>query len=302
MSRQKSYLRTTDRARRRRNFRVIKIVGGVSLVVLLFVGLSYISRASVFSIKNIAVSGNITATSPDIEENVNSALAGAYFRIFSKRNIFIYPRAVVRESILKNFTRTKDVKVSFKDFNTISVEISEYAPFAEWCGEKTLLKAASSPSCYFMDDSGYIFASAPTFTGNVYLVYYGKLPQSLSSSSESVIGKSFLPQKIFSNVSIFAGNLKSFGLPPRDITRDENGDYTARLLSGARILFSESEDLATTSENLLTIIGSGKIPLKDQKFLSNLDYLDLRYGNKIFYKLRKDSGPSTSTLPSGQGD
>ena len=65
-----------------------------------------------------------------------------------------------------------------------------------------------------------------------------------------------------------------------------SGDYEIAIEGGGRIIVNPAKDLAVALENLRVLLTQSELS-KNQDFPLALDYIDLRYGNKVFYKLRE---------------
>jgi hypothetical protein len=98
-------------------------------------------------------------------------------------------------------------------------------------------------------------------------------------------------------VTTFIQGVKNIGFPVAKFATDELYNFEIFLESGGRILSNGRRDLSKTLENLFSFITGGTISIKNGSFLSNLDYIDLRYGNKIFYKMRNGDTGSANTSP-----
>ncbi|MEK7145371.1 MAG: hypothetical protein AAB808_01350 [Patescibacteria group bacterium] len=62
-------------------------------------------------------------------------------------------------------------------------------------------------------------------------------------------------------------------------------EYQIYLKNGGRLIISIADDLSKVLENLETILRSDNL----KKALARggvIDYIDLRYGNKVFYKFK----------------
>src|SRR3989338_4198453 len=64
--------------------------------IIIFIGLGFLSRINRLNIANVAVAGNKVVDAEIIKEKVDTDLAGYYFWLFPKTNIFFYPKNKIR--------------------------------------------------------------------------------------------------------------------------------------------------------------------------------------------------------------
>ena len=288
MLKRRSTLRSPNRARRRRIILIAKSFALCAVVALLVFGISYLSKIPALTIREINIRGNSTVSSTEIERMALEPMQGNYLGLFSRKNIFLYPRRAIKDAIHKRFSQVKNITISFKNFHTIYITIEEYKPSAVWCSEKNGKSGVIfTDNCYFMDEAGYVFGQSPQFSGNVYPRYYGLI------SSTSSIGSQYLSADDFRTLNAFVSKVSSLGLASRRVVAEEDDTFKMYLENGGTILFSAKVGLEKTLENLQSVLSSSSLSRKGDSPLSGLDYLDLRFGNKIFYKFLREEATST---------
>ncbi len=258
------------RARRRRRF-YIRAALLLLLLVLLTGGLAGLTYLPQISIASVKIDGAMTISARDIEEHVRAKIAGRYAFLFPKKNIFLYPQEGIEKSLLSSFPTMKTVDVGFKNFRTIHVTVTERGPHALWCG---VSRTVSVP-CHLLDKEGVVYARAPEFSGAVYLTYFGEL------SSSSPIGAALLEKDAFQSLAALVAELAhehkalSVEITGKDASVLFDDDFTLLL------------SLDNTPENILSRLSAirGAPPLQGKPF-SVLSYIDLRFGNKVYFKLK----------------
>lgn len=260
-----------------RRVRRIKQVALYALAAaLFFLALIVVARLPALQVKEIVVVGNEVTTDEELQAVVGQYLAGSYWFVFPRSNIFLYPRVAIENAIKSALARVSAASVSSADLSTISIEIRERHPDALWCeGEYDPHDPLPSP-CYFVDGDGLIFAEAPVFSGNVFIRYYGLY-------GGSPVGRQLLELAAYREEAYFLQTLPKFDLEPTDVILNENKDVTVYLTGDARLLFSRTHSLGEVLQNLDSVLSSE--PLEGRESLE-LDYIDLRFGNKIFYRLK----------------
>ncbi len=269
----KKTLRSSKLTRRKRQSFALKILFLVVAILLLIAGISYLLKRPEVSIQEVVLNGNETVLLEDIKSLVNKEISGDYFFIFPRSDIFIYPRNFIEKSILLKFKRVEEVKVSSVGFNSILVEIKERKPKALWCGENRLEDAI--PECFFLDENGLLYASSPVFTGDIYFRFYGPL------GDGSSVGQYFLPKKRFQEILFFLQSLRKSDIQATELAVGDVNSYELYLGSSTRVLFAQDAKLSSVLDNLKSTLLSDD--LKNNGTVG-IDYIDLRFGNKVYYK------------------
>jgi len=260
---------------------------------------SYMSKLEKINILNINIIGNKIIEDEDILEIVNENIEGNYFKLISKSNILLYPKSKIKSTLLEKFLRIEDLVISFENLNSININIVERKPFALYCknkeneilmssedeematstslGNDFVLGIPNKEECYFMDDAGYIYAEAMSFSQDVYFKYLNETSLSLDKTylSES-------REEQFEKVNLFIRYLKDININVYCLMVKENGDYELIFDRDSILIFDEKQDFDILLENLHAVL----IDLGD---LSNkeFEYIDLRFDNKVLYKFRK---------------
>ena len=257
------------RARKRRRF--VRLAAGL-IVFLLFtssglVGLTYLSS---LQIKDVAVSGAQTLSSGTVETFARDRLSGEYWYVFSKSNIFLYPKQQIAADLIKAYPVLASADVHAVDFHTIAVNLVEREPRALWCTQ--------DERCLFMDENGVAYGEAPTFSEPVYLSYYG-------TTTGEALPKQYLTPEQFQSLSALvdalAQKISDSAIVAVDV--DTNKDVSVRFANSFTLRFALSDAGGDIFERFSLALTSE--PMKAHK-LSDFQYLDLRFGDKLYYKLR----------------
>lgn len=265
--------------RRKRRVRIVLIL--ILLVALLcsaIVGLTWLPS---MRIEAVEVSGVESVPASMIQASVQKALLGTYWYLFPKNNIFLYPRTNIEQQIRSQFSALMRVEVRARDFRTIDILVAERAPQALWCGiaRRTMAEGDSNTSpapCLLLDQDGFAYASAADFFGNAYVHYFGALASS-STPPE------FLSVEKFHALSALVDDLvKKIGTVS-SVTIENVQDARVSFANGFDLLFTLQDNGAGILERYalaLTTDPFSKHPLED------FQYLDLRFGDKLYYKLK----------------
>lgn len=265
---------------RRRRARAVKMAALILAVpVIILVG-GVASNFSSINIANVEIEGTSVISEDVLNDEISEELAGRYFGLFSKSNILLYPREKLSAKLQSVFQRIKSVDIHIKNLTTVILSVEERKPAGFWCGSRGN-DPLFSKDCYFLDESGFIFAPAPDFFGTTYLKFYGGV-------EGDPVGKNFLAPEIFSQVNLFLGKLSELQVKPMEFAVSSDGNYEIFISGGGRIIVNPEKDLAVALENLKILLTQSELSKKED-FPLALDYIDLRYGNKIYYKLKAES-------------
>ena len=260
--------------RRKHFFGKILLYVFFSLVV--FAALVYVSRNDALNISHAEIIGNKVIEAEAIKNAVQAELAGNYFWLFPKTNIFIYPKKNIKNKLLNEFDRLKDVQFSVKDRKNLKISVTERTPLYTWCGETPPKNAGDKPKCYFLDDTGYIFDEAAYFSGDVYFRFYGPNWKEVN----------------FQKLILFKKTFEDIRLSPVALYLEKNGDVRIFLSArdsrsfGPEIIFRIDSDFKKIIGNLETALATEPLLSDFKKKYSSLECIDLRFGNKVYFRFR----------------
>ncbi len=202
-------------------------------------------------------------------------------------NALLYPKSELVSMLQKEYPRIKSIDVGIADYHTLAITLSERQPSALWCDSAPTIIASSTdpgtaPHCYFLDDTGFVYSESPDFSGDAYFKYYGLVP------FDSAIGSSYLSSpSTFVELSKFVSAVKALKITPLYIVATSQDDFTMYIYGGGKIIFDDKTPLSDTTHNLQLLLQSAKlIPQQNGELL--VDYIDLRFGNKLYYKVKNN--------------
>lgn len=241
-----------------------------------------LSQLSFFSIRDILLEGNNEVLGDEMVAYTKEHISGNYFKLFSKSNIFLYSKKAIENGLLKDFSRLETASISFVNLHSINIKVSLREPFAVWCkstNSEETHKITPTNDCYFIDKGGFIFSSAPNFSGDVYIKYYGRV------FSEKPIGEYFYKDKeLFNRIHAFILEIQKLGFSLEGVFVYDDGDVELHTKRGGVIYITTRDDLSVVFSNLASILNDKTTSSDPRKFIDNFKYIDLRFGKKIFLK------------------
>ncbi len=285
---QKSVLnspRVLELRKKKRKILLKKIFLVVFLFFLILIGLSFFSKWQRININNIQISGNKVIETKMIEDVIKEKIAGNYLWVFPKTNFLIFPRGGIKKELADKFKRLKNISLSVQDMRTLNVSVDERTALYTYCGLAPAELDPSGQKCYFMDENGYIFDEAPYFSGEVYLKFFGR------PTSETDPAGSYFFQPNFTKLISLKETLDKIGIKPVIFFVEDTGDIKVFLSSpgiglGPFITFKADADYDQVAENLQSVLTTEPLRTEFRTKYSSLLYIDLRFGNKVYYKFR----------------
>lgn len=263
------------------------------LFFLILVGLSFLSEWQKLNIDNIVISGNKVVETKMIEDIVREKISGYYFWVFPKTNFIIYPQREIKRELKNKFKRIEEVFVNNRNIKTLEINVSERTALYTYCGATVDLENNSNQKCYFMDQDGYIFDEAPYFSGGVYLKFYGTVANiDLPTGQAGNPSGSYFFQSNFNKLISLKETIQKIEIKPVAFYIQDDGDIKIFLSSlsasqmGPEIIFKTDSDFEQVAGNLQTVLTTEPLQTDFKNKYSSLLYIDLRFGNKVYYKFR----------------
>lgn len=263
-----------------------KIFFLISIFILILIILSFLSKWEKLNINAIQISGNKVLETQMIEDVVKEEIAGNYFYFFPKTNFLLYPQHKIETDLKNKFKRIKNIFVNDRNIKTLDISLTERTALYTYCGTNLPTLDNNNQKCYFVDDEGYIFDEAPYFSGEVYLKFYG----ATNPNGENPIGAYFFQQN-FGKLILLKETLEKIGIKPVVFYLEDGGDMKMFLSSstselGLEIIFKSDSDFEKMVENLQSVLSTEPLQSDFKNKYSSLLYIDLRFGNKVYYKFK----------------
>lgn len=284
---------------------MLAIVGSASVVgVMVIIAVcTWMLRLPGVRVDDVRVSGAVSVPPETIIASVQGSLTGRYLWLVPRDNALFLREKGVAAAVRTLYPRLKDVEVRRLGLQTLAVTVSEREPAALWCGDivppiayqplddeamKSAVPEERWGTCYLMDEENFIFAVAPVYTGNVLPRYYGPLDKG------EPIGQNFIAQDEFHRWASLRSSLSDVGYPAHAMLIVDERDVELYLVNGVRVLLNRD---VTTERALRALAALGENKVFDGPAL---EYLDLRWDGKAYYKYVADS--ETSEFAEGSAE
>lgn len=261
------YLDERQRKKQRRLLK-FKIYAGVAVFLLLIVAGAYaVIYSPLFQVKNITV----------IQTNMDAEQIDADSIIQDLKNFFVSQSKITEflgvnniliwnNSKLNQFPKNSEISnlTIEKDYwhREIKITVSEREKFGIWCETPV-------NNCYWFDKNGVLFNGAPSAEGNL----INKIDD--FSNRPLKIGDSVLGEKLVSNLIKIFDVLEKADLGIKSLKMEKPEFQEISTESSPVIYFSLRNDPSFGLAAIESLKSTG---------LNKLEYIDLRVGNRAYYK------------------
>ncbi len=239
----------------------------MAFVALVCTIIWYITRLAPVTLTEIEIVGGETISHETVRTIVEQELTGAYLLLIPHRFAYMYPEERIFEAV-SDIPRIHSVVVMRTSGTVLSIEFSEYIPHSLWC-----LSTENDSPCYFVSSEGYAFAPAPRLQG-------GALIRHVIEGKEELAQQQIFDAPALARAALFTSRLeRELGLRVREVIHTNDNDERYELGGGGAILIAADSDIEKAFDNLHSIFASKEFSTLEP---GNFNYIDLRFGNKIF--------------------
>ncbi len=255
--------RLERKARRKRS----RKIAALSLGALMVAGLAVygLSRPEL-RLRSVEVVGADRVSAEVVNARVQDALSRTILGFIPSSHVLFYPKTELTASLLKEFPALSNVAFSLQGFSSLRVFLHEREPRALWC---------AGTECLLLDEMGLAFAPAEESAERLYY--------QLSGEGTAVLpGTEVISRERLSELLLFLRKLENAGFTVERVLLKEQGELDVALRGGTRLLLREGQ-YERSLVNLKTLLAADGLSLTKDGSLS-ASYIDLRYGNKIYFK------------------
>ena len=277
----KDVLRHSAVYKKRRKLQIVKTVFFGVLLLIILIGVVLILRMSTFTISEIQVKGLQSANTQDVIDEVESKLGGNYALILPRKNIFFYPKSTIRMDLLSKFRTFGDIQIKTIDTNKLEITVVEKNAVAISCRESVAITAKTYADCFFIDQNARPFQAV-----------LGEPDQSLGRYVDLNVNtaSSTLSADIMNQVQKVKADLAGKNLTTSFVKIVDSKTAEFQIVDNGKIIISlpVTDDFISILDTALNTkaLSSGAVAF---------EYIDARFGNKVFFKLGSGAVGATST-------
>lgn len=243
------------------------------VICILFIIVSWwITNRSPLVLQGIDISGTEMIASDEVRVRAESILTEP-FLVWSRNNALLAPRAEIERALEDDFTWIKHVDVEVRGISRLGIAIEEYGAIYALCD------ITDHARCFLSDDDGYIFTSSTDIqAAQSHIVFFEPI-------TEDPVGTHIIPRDEFAALTDFIQGLKDADIVVDHILIQEQGEARVVLNSGTEVIIDRRGNLDNMLGHLLLLLAQQtQIHKTRDAFLQSTEYIDVRYGNKVFYK------------------
>lgn len=248
-----------------------------ALFIFLFGSLFYFAFFSdFFKIKNILIFGTEFVSKDTAEKIAKDYLVQKRFFIPNSR-LFFFKKEILAQKLLNNFPRIENIEVLKKIPDSIVLKINEREQIGVFCLPSGDLPKGdkNDEKCFLIDKNGVIFDNAPKIEGSLVLKIFKE------ENSENNIGDEILPASLIQSLLQFKYLFEKRTAKIVSEIKISAKDFVSLKAGGFEILFKKEADAKDLADRLFILINQ---EIKEK--INKLMYVDMREGNKIFYKYK----------------
>ncbi len=256
------------RAEARRKTR-LWILGGCAVLALFLAGGAVLTRIPAFQVKEIEIRGLTTLDSEEVRGRARTMLSGAYAFVIPRGMVLTVSGKGIGRALMNEFPRIKTVSVKKHLPDALEIFVEERTPWGIFCGV--------DGRCAYIDEMGYAYESAPSFSGRL-------VTKVLSDAAIPAIPSQAVEPALMEKTRVIGDEVKKIlnaSTVSYELISDLPKEIRVVAPEGYRIYFDRESDLQNAFRVLKTVLAE---EIKDKR--ARLDYIDLRFGNKVFYKLK----------------
>jgi cell division septal protein FtsQ len=241
---------------------------GLFVLLLLLTGIVMLTRISSLQISMVKVSGNSFVPTEEIQNKTDEVLGSHYLFFIPKRNVFLFPKHELADKLKEN-PAVIDVSINKDLFDTLSIVVTEQEKEAIYCDsfEKT--------ECFYINNEGYLYSKVGQDhpLDQEIIVYL--------EGERKKVREMVLEPDLYQDVISFIKSSARYGIPVVSAHVKSDGIIEFTTQSSARLITSRYDDFEKDFSNFIALFEK-EILIREQ--LGQIDYVDLRFGNKVFYK------------------
>jgi hypothetical protein len=225
-------------------------------------------RLPAFLIKEVKITGNTFVGTSEIDQKAQELLSKNIAWIIPSKNIFLFSKNDLKENLLKNPAITS-VKIRKDFFDTLSIEITEQEKEMIYC------TSTDKTDCYYVNKTGFIYAKVEDILipEQEILIY--------NEQGVKKIKETLLEEKGYTDIVLFVKNVSRQDIKIREVYIKPDSIIEFVTQDNTRLITSLFDEFKKDFANLVALFEK-EVLTKDQ--LPLVDYIDLRFGNKVFYK------------------
>lgn len=245
-------------------------VGGLLALCLLFY---FYFITSVFTITSYELVGIPDAYKDTVESGLVSQSQGKAYKIFPLNKVLSFPSDRIQSLVVSVLPNTESVKLRPVGLHTVRVTVKQFVPLFK------------TDDAHGVTKDGHIYAEFKDIS-SVPLLSIASSTTSSSTDDGIVTYKiDGFDEKVLLKLSTLIQKVNSVVFPVSEVYVDPYGDVSFFAENRqSRVMFALDADGTKVWSNIVSAIDTEPLKSKLLHDKDKLEYLDARFGNKVFYK------------------
>ena len=260
---------------------------GLFVSFLIVTSFLVVVNLSFLRVTELELVGQTSADKTMINKFVKEQLSGHYLGVVPRNSIFfVYKKALINK-LLEEFLGLSKITITWPNLNTLSVVVFDRESKVLWCVDVSEIK-----ECYYLAPTGRAYQPAPNFSKSFYIELHSRVPlRNLGDKvieSKSLLRSTTLLNFVKSSMSLWPTE----GLILSKAEVYSQNDFIITLLNPndpswqSLILFNTNQTANNLITNYHSILKNDKFKEDWQAGEGRLEYLDLRFPGKVFYRFK----------------
>ncbi len=246
-----------------------KIPFYIYFIIFIVAALAYwLFFSSVFTIQEVEVRGVNSALQEKVIGFYKDGSAERKFIVFSRSNIFVFSDERFKKRLATKFPSIKNISIKKSPPEKILISAEEREQKGVWCNSKE--------DCFFYDTEGVIYKEAPEVVRGGLLV-----PVYDNRRNENNLPAKVLQDSTMKYIDELVKYMEEGYKKPFYIKLFEDEVHAG--FNDWEVYFSSNGDPVEQVENLALVLRQ-----EIEGRIADLEYIDLRLGNKAFYRYQQD--------------
>jgi len=232
------------------------------------VGAVYLLRLPYWQIKKIEVVSPGVLTSQEVRAKIEDFLGGRLLFFLPRSSFFLFKANSLAAVLERDFPQIELLSFQKKFPDSLAAGVKERELFGIFCNEE----------CVYIDKQGFAYDSAPNSSGSL-------LIKIKSDVAPAKIGSTVLDAGLMNEfllISSGVGKASGVKVIAYEFSSKVSSEIKAETSEGFKIIFKRAGNFENSFRALKTVLEQ---EIKDKRL--QLEYIDLRFGNKVFYRFKK---------------
>lgn len=235
---------------------------------MFLIGGIYLLRLPYWQVEKIEVGGLEVIDYQDIKTRVDEFLSRKILFLLPQSSFLLLDSRRLAAILQREFPRIESLLVKKIFPDSLVVFLKERELFGVFCND----------GCVYIDKQGFAYDFAPSSFGSL-------LVKIKSDAAEVHVGTTLLEQNLMDDFILLSAELeKAAGVRPvaYEFLSKVSSEIKVETSEGFKIFFKRSGNFNNSFGVLKTVLEQ---EIKNKR--PQLEYIDLRFGNKVFYKFKR---------------